>query len=136
MTCGVIVRLAKDRLWVWSPIRLSDELLGEWLKFTAPPERRATVPKPCSVDDLVNRCRFAMHQAAWVVDTASGGQGRRTEKRIAGFHNHASARHAIPGYSPKQRHPGISMTRNNLESMPCSASPERCGEISTQSQTR
>ena len=28
-TRSVIVRLAKDRLWVWSPIRLSDELRGD-----------------------------------------------------------------------------------------------------------
>jgi hypothetical protein len=28
-TRSVIVRLAKNRLWVWSPIRLSDELRGD-----------------------------------------------------------------------------------------------------------
>ena len=46
---------------------------------------------------LADRRGFAMPQAAWVVDAASGGQGRRSEKRVAGFHGHASARNAIPG---------------------------------------
>lgn len=105
--------------------------IRKWLKFTAPPERRATAPKPCSPNYFLdylsrrwaegcvrgrellneikpNRRRFAMHQAAWFIDTASGGQGRCSEERVAGFHNYALARHAIPGYSPKQRHSEIS----------------------------
>ena len=159
-----------------------------WLKFTAPPERRATTPKPCSPNYFIDylsgrwaegcvrsrellheikfrgytgsfshlerllakwrranrlqsrdvasksrakdsaddhggllRCRsrdrvvhladrrgFAMHQAAWFVDAQSSGKNRRSEKRVAGFHGHASARNAIPGDNSKQRHSEIS----------------------------
>ena len=68
-----------------------------------PPRRRSRD----RVDDLANRRRFAMHQAAWFVDAASGGKGRRSEKRLGGLHRHASARHAIPRHSPKQRHSEI-----------------------------
>ena len=59
------------------------------------------------VDDLANRRRFAMHQAAWFVDAPSGGKGLRSEKRLGGLHRHASARHAIPRHSPKQRYSEI-----------------------------
>jgi hypothetical protein len=158
--------------------------IRKWLKFSTPPERRATAPKPCSPNYFLDylsrrwaegcargrellqeikalrlyqqllpsgaapgevatrqrlqsrdvasdsrakdspdyhggllRCRsrdrvvhladrrgFAMHQAAWVVDAASG---RRSEKRLGGLHRHASARHAIPRDSSKQRHSEI-----------------------------
>src|ERR1700722_19846535 len=69
-----------------------------------PPRRRSRD----RLDDLANRRRFAMYQAAWFVDAASGGKGRRSEKRLGGLHRHASARHAIPRHSPKQRHSEIS----------------------------
>ena len=42
-----------------------------------PPRRRSLDWE----DDLANRRRFAMHLAAWFVDAASGGKGRRSEKR-------------------------------------------------------
>jgi hypothetical protein len=69
-----------------------------------PPHRRSRD----RLDDLANRRRFAMYQAACVVDAASGGKGRRSEKRLGGLHRHASARRAIPGYSSKQRPSEIS----------------------------
>ena len=44
-----------------------------------PPRRRSRD----WVDDLANRRRFAMHQAAWFVDAASGGKGRRSQKNAS-----------------------------------------------------
>jgi hypothetical protein len=89
---------------------------------------------------LADRRRIAMHQAAWVVDAASGGKGRRSEKRLGGLHRHASARHAISeAFSEAKTFRNSasgSMTRNNPASTQCNASLERCGEISTPSQTR
>ena len=46
-----------------------------------PPRRRSRD----RVDDLANRRRFAMHQAAWFVDAQSGCKGRRSEKRLGGL---------------------------------------------------
>ena len=77
---------------------------------TAPTTHRDGPPRRRSrdrVDDLANRRRFAMHQAAPFVDARSGGKNRRSEKRLGGLHRHASARHAIPRHSPKQGHSKI-----------------------------
>ena len=48
---------------------------------------------------LANRRGIIVYQVARIVDARTGSKGRRSEKCVAGFHNHASARHAIP------RHP-------------------------------
>jgi len=52
--------------------------------------------------DLADRRGIAMHQATRITDIRAGGKGRRPEKRLAGLHCNASARHAIPRHSSKQ----------------------------------
>ncbi len=56
------------------------------------------------VDDLADRCGFAMHQAAWFAYAKSGGEGRRSEKRLARIHSYAPAGHAVPRDSSRPGH--------------------------------
>ena len=48
---------------------------------------------------LANCRGIIVYQAARIVDARTGSKGRRSEKCVVGFHNHASARHAIPRHS-------------------------------------
>ena len=67
-----------------------------------------------------------MYQAARIVDARTGSKGRRSEKCVVGFHNHASARHAIPRHSLVNR----IFAREALEDETVAYARARCGKRS------
>ena len=142
------------------------------MKFTAPPERRATTPKPCSPSYFIDylsrrwaegcvRGRELLHEIKLRGYTGSFSHLERPLAKwrrandakvvtlppvpepmtaptttICDGAPHRRSRDWVDDLAKTFRNSASgSMTHNNLASTLCNASLERCGEISTPSQT-